>query len=231
MHCHDSNGHSSCVFHVPIFTGLSEQETALLNQAIYSQGYKKGEFVFREGELSDALYVIHEGVLKVTTLSNAGKEHILRFLFPGDFGGLFALFKEGLHYGNAEAVETSVVCRIYRHDLKAILSTNSEMAYRFLAAMSERLRDADEWIGSMSLMDAERRLAKILLLYFARIADVGTHHLPIAKKDLAGMIGVAPETVSRKLASLEAQGIISLEGKKGIHIINPSALKRISDSL
>ena len=228
--CH--HDHGSCIVHVPLFDGLSDEEVHLLSQAVHSRHYRKGEFVFQEGERSDALYVVNQGVVKVVKLADTGKEHVIRFLFHGDFGGMPDLFKEGLHYANAEVVEDAVVCRIYRQDLKAILDHNSNMAYRFLAAISDRLRDADEWSGTISLLDAERRLAKTLLIFTAKMASSNPasnpYELPVSKRDLAALIGITPETMSRKLAVFESEGYISLRGKKGIVILNPSVLEEIA---
>lgn len=225
---HGQGGHGSCLQHVPLFHELLEQEISLLNSEIQSRTYRKGEYIYEEGTPSEALYVIHQGVVKVTTLSEDGKERILRFLFPGDFDGLFALFKEGVHYAYAEAIEDTVVCRIYRNDLKAILERNTDLTFRLLTLLSERLRDADQWAGSMSFMDAETRLAKILLDFDARATVPGVHQLPVAKKDLAALIGTTPETLSRKLTAFESAGYLSLQGQKGIKIIDFGALEEIA---
>lgn len=230
MQC--DHNHGSCIVHVPLFDGLSDEEVHLLSEAVHSRHYRKGEFVFQEGERSDALYVVNQGVVKVVKLADNGKEHVIRFLFHGDFGGMSALFKEGLHYANAEVVEDAVVCRIYRQDLKSILNNNSNMAYRFLAAISDRLRDADEWSGTISLFDAERRLAKMLLIFTAKMASSNPgsnpYELPVSKRDLAALIGITPETLSRKLAVFESEGYISMRGKKDIEILNSSALEEIA---
>ena len=225
-------GDESCVCHVPIFRDLKQSEVVLLDAAVQSRHYRKGEFIFQEGEQSDSLYIIHQGVVKIYKLSDEGKEHILRFLFAGDFGGQLALFKEEIQYTHAEAVEESVVCRIYRNDLKTILQYNPEIAYRFLQTMSDRLRDADEWTGSLSLLDADRRIAKVLLNFGTRGGpNPGSHKLPVAKKDLAALLGIAPETLSRKLAYFDEQGWISLSGKKGVEIKNVNALQEIAKGM
>ncbi|MCF8565496.1 Crp/Fnr family transcriptional regulator [Alicyclobacillus tolerans] len=225
---HGHHGLDSCVLHVPIFRGASQQEVALLHHAVHSRLYRKGELVFQDGEPSDALYVVNRGVVKVSKLADTGKEHILRFLFHGDFGGMSALFKEGYHHANAEAVEDAVVCRIYRDDLRPILDNNFEMAYRFLAALTERLRDADEWAGSISLLSSERRLAKTLLIFNDKVQNSDTNELPVAKRELAALMGMTPETLSRKLTSFESQGFISLKGRKGIQILDTNALVKIA---
>lgn len=224
----EPDGTDSCLRYVPVFNELTEPEMSILSTEMHSRRYRRGEFVFQAGEPSDAMYIVHEGAVKVTALSEDGKERVLRFLFPGDFDGWFALFKEAVHYAYAEAVEDAVVCQIYRADLKTILKRNPDIAYRLLGLQSERLRDADEWAGSMSFMDAEARLAKILLIFITRETKPEGRSFPVAKKDLAALIGTTPETVSRKLAAFESAGYLQLEGKSNIQILDFDALEAIA---
>ncbi|MCL6548116.1 MAG: Crp/Fnr family transcriptional regulator [Alicyclobacillus sp.] len=224
-----NQSHRVCLGRVPLFRGLPPEDIDLLSRELRSRRYKRGEYVFRRGEPADGLCVIHHGVVKVTASADDGKERILRFLFPGDFDGLYALFNDKAHYANAEAVEDAVVCRIYRSDLRDALTRHPEIAYRLLASLSARLRDADEWGSSMSLMDAEKRLAKTLLLFGQRVADGASFQLSFPKKDLAALIGITPETLSRKLAAFESAGYITLIGQKGFRILNVDALRQLSN--
>ena len=128
----ETEGHPSCLRQIALFDNLLEAQIRLLAKAVYSRSYKRGEFVFQEGDRSDALYVVSQGVVKIAKVSATGREHVLRFLFQGDFGGLSSIFKGGVAYASAEVVEEAVVCRIYRKDLKTILDRNSDLAYRLL---------------------------------------------------------------------------------------------------
>ncbi len=227
----------SCIFHsdnacirrVPIFENLTDNDFMLLSKAVHSEKYSKGEYVFHIGEQSDALYVIHKGVVKITKVAESGKEHILRFLFPGDFDGQFALFNEEYHYADAEVMEDTVVCKIHRDDLRSVMIQNPEIAYRLVVVMSERLKEADEWIGAISLLDVEKRLAKVLLIYSAKYEPNEPFDLPVPKKDFASLIGVVPETLSRKLSLFEDQGLIELKGRKSIRILNLPQLRQIAE--
>ncbi len=231
MHCvhHFADPGKSCITCVPIFENLTEKDVDLLSEAIHSETYGKGEYVFRTGEQSDTLYVVHKGVVKITKVSESGKEHILRFLFPGDFDGQFALFNEEYHYADAEVMEETVVCKIRRDELQNIMMRNPEIAYRLVVVMSERLKEADEWIGAISLLDVEKRLAKVLLIYGAKYALNQAFDLPVSKKDFASLIGVCPETLSRKLSLFENQGLIELAGRKSIRILDAQQLKEVAE--
>lgn len=230
MSCNHSTCHEdSCIQHVPIFEGLSEQEKCQLHHVIQSRPYQKREVIFQEGDISDTLYIIHTGIVKISKYTETGKEQIIRFLFPGDFFGQFSLLLDKTHYANAEVLEHAQICSIYKKDFLHVIEHNPNMAYRFLIAVSERLQQTDDWVGTISLMEVERRLAKTLLLFNRnQHENSDTLKLPIAKKELAALIGTTPETLSRKLTSLEAQGILSLVQTKQIKILNFRALEELA---
>ncbi|HEX7057301.1 MAG TPA: Crp/Fnr family transcriptional regulator [Bacilli bacterium] len=225
-HClRDHAGQPSCIRRVSVFDCLTDEEVAELHAVAQSKHVAKGEMVFQEGESCDSLFVVSEGIIKISKLSDEGKEQIIRFMFPGDFFGQFSLLLQKKHYANAEALEPSVICIIHRRDFIQFMENKPKVTYRFLLAVSERLHQADDWMGAISLLEVERRLAKILGLFYEQLSPGdNVVKLPVAKKELAALIGTTPETLSRKLAWLEEQGIISLERRNMIKILDPQAL-------
>ncbi|MGC5325986.1 Crp/Fnr family transcriptional regulator [Brevibacillus sp. SYSU BS000544] len=220
--------HHSCIRRVPIFQNLTDQEIELLQSVTHSRGYERGDFVFREAEQSESLFVLNQGLIKLSKVADNGKEHIIRFLFPGDFFGQFALLQDKKHYANAEIIEPAVVCRIHRDDFKPLMEQNPAMTYRFLLAMSELLQQADEWAGALHLYEVERRLAKLLFYLQSKDSTVDNQfRLPAAKKELALIIGTTPETLSRKLAQFESQGILSVN-KRIVRILDQETLSQLA---
>jgi CRP/FNR family transcriptional regulator len=218
----------SCIRRVPIFQNLSDEEVEILHHVTFQKKYEKNETIFRDGEQSENLYVISHGVVKIAKLTDEGKEQIYRFLFPGDFFGQFSLLQNKTHYANAEALEPAVICQIHKADFSRIIGEHPHMAYRLLIAVSERLKQADEWISTISLLDVERRLAKILLLFYRKQADEQGHvKLPVAKKELAAWIGTTPETISRKFTYFESLGILASDNQNKIRILDPQMLESL----
>ena len=217
----------SCIHRVPIFEQLTEEDAASLAAAVQSRPYRKGEVIFREGERSDQLFIVNEGIIKLSKLSEEGKEQIIRFLFPGDFFGQFALLQEKTHYANAEVLSPAIVCSIRKQEFLAIMAQNAKMAYRFLLAVSERLAQADDWMGTISLMETDRRLAKLLMVFYERNNGQAEIRLPVQKKELAALIGTTPETLSRKLADLEQQGLLNV-ARNSIVILQPQLLSELA---
>ncbi len=225
MCCEHHPQAGSCIQCVPIFHGLTVEEVTILQQVTHSRSYNKGDYIFREGEPSHTLYVVHEGLIKISKLSAEGKEQIIRLLFPGDFFGQLALLEKKNQYAHAEVLEKTTICQIHKEDFIPVLERNPDMAIRFMMALSERIYQADEWIGTISLMEVERRLARALLIFYER-SQKGKQPfaLPISKKDFASLIGTTPETLSRKLVHFESLNLLTLAGRKEIQIKNPQGL-------
>lgn len=227
MHCDKYTQEPSCIQRVPIFSHLDMNRIKDFEAITRSLQFKKGDFIFREGDRSETLFVINEGIIKISKVSNTGKEHIVRFLFPGDFFGQFALFQEETHYANAEALEDVVICIIHKRDFIVLLEKNPQVTYRFLMELTNKLRQTDEWISDISLLEVDRRLAKLLLVFYKQHSTINqTFELPVAKKELAALIGTTPETVSRKLSQFESLGFIRLIGRVKLLITDANGLEQ-----
>jgi CRP-like cAMP-binding protein len=221
------NHQSSCIRLVPIFQGMSSEEIEALEKVCHLRRFYKGDCVFREGDPSDTLYIVGQGLVKITKISEDGKEQIVRLLFPGDFFGQSALLKTENHYANAITLDQTELCTIHKHDFLRAMQRNPDMSFRYIFALNERLHQADEWVSLLSLMDVEQRLASVLLLFNEKMNVVnGTFTLPISKKVLASLIGTTPETISRKFVAFVNEKIITMNGQRDIRIVNFEALKQ-----
>jgi CRP/FNR family transcriptional regulator len=221
---------ASCIASVPVFNGMSNDDLQVLQKVTKSRRFQKGEYIFQEGERSEGLFVVNEGLIKLTKLSAEGKEQIVRLLFPGEFFGLFSLLRNENHYVNAEAVGQTVICSIDKKDFLVTMEANSDLSFQFLIALSDRLYEADESVGFLSLLEVEQRLARALILFHDKMnAQNGTFTLPISKKDLASFIGTTPESVSRKLLIFISQKLIRMDGRRQIKILELDQLKQLAE--
>ncbi|WP_040206192.1 Crp/Fnr family transcriptional regulator [Neobacillus jeddahensis] len=223
---------STCVTAVPVFKGLPVVDLQLIQKVTKSRNFLKGEYIFREGDHSETLFVVKKGLIKLTKTSAEGKEQIVRLLFPGEFFGLFSLLKDERHYMNAEAVGESdtVICSIDKNDFLKTMEHNAGLSYRFLLALNDRLYEADESVGFLGLMEVEQRLARALILFHDKLNEGnGIFSLPITKKDLASYIGTTPESVSRKLLAFMSQKLIAMNGRRQIQILELSHLKKLGE--
>ena len=94
MKCHCSERGQNCIEMVPIFSNLTEEEMLEIAMITMEKTVEKGEAIYSTGDITDSLYVIHKGKVKIVRLSEAGKEQVLRVLGPGQFIGELAIFNK-----------------------------------------------------------------------------------------------------------------------------------------
>lgn len=222
---HDHNGtaphdYSACIRLVPIFNHLEDQHMDRIAKSARTMELQKNETLFRAGEKDDTLYIIHTGKVRIYRLSDSGKEQLVRILNPGDFTGEFAIFRPGeVHENYAEAMQKSSICLIKQSDLQQYLYEFPQISLMMLSEMTARLQESEKQTAQVSTENVESRILSFLLDCLE--PDSGNNpiiQLPISKKDLASYLGTTPETISRKLASLESEGIITLLPKNAIGI-------------
>ncbi len=211
--------HKECVSLVPIFNHLDHEQLDEIMEMVQSVSYKRGEIIYRAGDPSDSLYIVHKGKIRMYRLSESGKEQLVRILLPGYFTGELALFKESLHEAYAEAMEETQVCTIKRSDLQTLLLKYPSISLKILTEFSNRLEQSEKQTTRFATENVETRLA----LFLAECMDHQLSNeivLPMSKKDLASYLGTTPETISRKLATLEEQGYIKQKAHKKIEIVD-----------
>lgn len=221
-----------CTTKISMFSILQDQELKEITDSIISKTYKKGQIVFFEGDVSDKLYVIKKGKIKVFKYTKEGKEQILYILSEGDFIGDLSLLKKGEFKFNAEALEDISMCILTKDDFDIILRKNPEIALQILQIVHDRIVKLEGLIQGLSTKDIEARVAGLLLSFindFGVPTDDGVElELPLSREDMANYIGVTRETISRKLSSLQEEGIIDLVGNKKIIIKNLDDLEDLS---
>ncbi len=215
-----------CVSRVPIFNHLPAHALEVIAAKAAMRTYDQGQFIHGAGNPSDKLFIIHRGKVKVYRLSDAGKEHLVRILNPGDFAGELALFSASAHDSYAEAIETSEVCTINQGDLRELLLQYPDISLHILRELSRRLEASEKQTTAIATASTTARLAQYLAAQAEQQASL-SFSLPMSRKYLASYLGTTPETVSRKLGEFEEAGWIRQSGQRHITILDPDTLLRI----
>lgn len=225
-HCSHENNTSekTCIERVPIFSSLDHKEMMEIARITTNKDFKKGETIYLAGDKGERLYVIHHGKVKISSISEAGKEQIIRILGDGDFMGELALFIHSPFKSTAEALEPTNVCVIDGSKLNHIIESTPSISVKIIQELSKRLQNAENLIESIGLHDVEQRVADTLL----RLAtDKNEIELSISKKDLSAHIGISQETLSRKLSLFQEMGLIKQTGHRKIVILDRMGLESI----
>ncbi len=225
MECHHHQQEGKmCIEIVPIFAHLSYEEMREIAGITTQKTFEKGELIYLSGDTGDKLYVIHRGKVKITRLSDAGKEQVIRVLGPGEFMGELSLFSASYLTDNAETLEKTNVCIIAAEKIKELMKKYPTIAFKVMEELSERLEKAEKLIEKINLHGVEKRLAETLINMANEQDEV---ILKMSKKDLASHLGMSQETLSRKLSNFQDLGLIKQIGQRQIKILDKIALEEI----
>ena len=204
--------------YVPIFSELPDETIEKISQVGSKKFYKRDTVVMMEEDAGSALFIIVEGKVKVGRTSNDGREVILSILSESDFFGEMAILDGQSRSATVTAIEDSELFIVQRNQFLDLLQQHPEIAISLLQELTRRLRGADIKIKSLSLKDAEGKVATVIL----QLADdlgkikngiVEIERIPL-QQDLANMAGTSRETISRTLHSFSKKSLIELDGSK-----------------
>ncbi|MDO4640497.1 MAG: fumarate/nitrate reduction transcriptional regulator Fnr [Neisseria sp.] len=210
--------------------GLMPSEFEQLDSIIrQSRRLKKGEFLFRTGEVFTSLYAIRTGFFKTTVASQDGRDQVTGFSMSGELIGMDGICSH-THTCDAVALEDSEVCEVpFTHMEELGQKIPSIQAHFFRLMSREIVRDQ----GVMLLlgnMRAEERIAAFLLNLSQRLQVRGfaanDFILRMSREEIGSYLGLKLETVSRTLSKFHHDGLVSVEHKH-IKLLNPDALKQM----
>lgn len=222
-HCCSSE-HETCIELVPIFKGLTEEEMLEIAGITSSRVLEKGELAYRAGEVTNTMFVVHTGKLKLYRLTANGKEQVLQIIGPGEFIGELTLFSSLPLSDFAEAMEETSICILEGAKLKELMGKYPQIAFKVMDELSRRLETAESRIESISHGSVAERLAAALLDLSAEENDI---NLPMSKGDWASQLGMSQETLSRKLTEFQDEALITLQGQRRIIINDRAVLESI----
>tara|TARA_Y100000814_G_C12243595_1_gene372467 strand:- start:6 stop:686 length:681 start_codon:yes stop_codon:yes gene_type:complete len=202
---------------VPIFSDLSDSDLKKISEKMISRLYEKGKMILLEQSQGETFFIIISGVVKVTRLSDDGREVILAILGESDFFGEMSLLDGEGRSANIVANEQSEVVTLSRSDFLDCLQKYPKIAIALLEELAVRLRKSDQHIESLSLSDSEQRIGVTLIrlaeeLGTIKQGDVNVKNLPY-QQDIANMAGTSRETVSRTLKLLETKNLLKRDGR------------------
>lgn len=204
----------SLLKNIPLFAELSSGELRELIDLSKRRRYPSGSIVLYKDDIGDVIYLILKGKVKVVLIDEDGREIILSILKTGNYFGEMSVIDRLPRSATVVTMEDSEFLVISQVSLTDHIYKNPGIAIKLLKEISRRLREADEQIGSLALLDVRGRVAGILVkLSGEATARKGEQYKVIprpALQDIAAMAGVSRETVSRVLNEFSKKGLISL---------------------
>jgi len=204
---------------------------ARLAAAARSRIYEAGHGLFEQGDEFAGVYRLESGLVGIRKLDEDGSSMLLHLVQPGDFIGYGPLLICGEHQSCAEVLQTSRISFIDAGTMRALLRDEAAVARALLSQAARELSALDEKYLQMATRQAHARLAGLLATLASRAARSAagscTFELPILNRELAELIGIRPETLSRAIAQLRTLGLAQLDGRT-VHVPSLANLSRIA---
>jgi CRP/FNR family cyclic AMP-dependent transcriptional regulator len=192
---------------------------ATIDGGLTKSNYRKGQTIFRQGDPSDAVFYIEKGKVKVTIVSEQGKEAVIAFLEEEDFLGEASLRGQPLRIATATAMAECVVARVEKPTFLQTLKNEPKFSELFTSYLLARTRRVEEDLVDQLFNSSEKRLARALLI-LANVGKEGTPEPILPKVDqgtLAEMIGTTRSRVSHFMNKFRQLGFIEYNGTIKVH--------------
>lgn len=181
--------------------------------------YSKDQNVFAQGDAADTVFYIQKGKVKLTVLSDQGKEAVVGILGPGQFFGEGCLNGHPLRIATTTAMEDCLITSISKMAMITTLDSEPKFSHLFMTYLLTRNSRIEEDLIDQLFNSSEKRLARLLLL----LANFGKEGSPqpiganISQETLAEMIGTTRSRVSFFMNKFRKLGFISYNGKIEVH--------------
>lgn len=213
---------------------LDGQELAALNRIGRTRSISAGHSLMWEGDDSLLVANVVEGVLKLSTGTSDGREQIVGIVYPADFIG--RPFGRRSHQ-TVTALTDARVCTFTRQDFDGFAREHPTLEHKLLERTLTELDRARHWMLLLGRKSATEKVASFLLEMSERLVDPGCgkkdepldrFDLPFGRQQIADILGLTIETVSRQLTKLRGDGVIDLIARRGIAVRDREALESLA---
>lgn len=212
---------------VPLFAELDGSDLERISRVAVPRSFPGGTRVFHEGDHSDACYIVRSGSFRVTREHSDGRAITLANLGPGDIFGELAMLDGEVRSASVEALGDGELLALPATDVRALLARHPGITVKLVAALTRRLRMANERISRQSFQTVPSRVAGVLSQLIAEEAPLGNGEgvtIRMNQIDLAQLAGTSRESVSRFLAELERAGVVRC-GRGRVTVLEPPKLR------
>lgn len=198
------------------FAALSGAEAQVLDRVKLRRRLSPGEALFHQGEPYGALYCIADGLIGRRIVHETGLSVLAGLARPGDVLGACGLLAGGPHASTAEALTAATVCVVPESDAARLADAEPALRRRLIARCVAALGAAERQMLEAATLPAFARLCGLLLDFLPPCArgDRVEVDLPLPRGDLADLLGVKPESLSRLLRRAAEEGLVLVDGRR-----------------
>lgn len=216
-----------------ICSDLTKEELGVLNSIGRQRKLRAGDQLIWEGDEAVLVANVIDGLLKLSSSTSDGREQILGIAYPADFLG--RPFGGSTPYG-VEALTDAQVCVFERRDFDRFAREHPRLEHKLLERTLSELDRTRKWMLLLGRMTAEQKLASFLLQTAERsgagnqaLGDGESFDLQLSRQQIADILGLTIETISRQLTRMKAMGLIDLPSRRTVTILDRRAIEDLAE--
>jgi len=209
---------------LPMFAGLPKQGLARLQGIARKISVTRGSILFSPGDTTRGFYAVLDGTVRVYRVSPEGKEITLQIADAGDIFAGASVFTDVYHCF-AEALSDSTVYLMRKEAFLSLLQNDTRFSLSWIENLSHEVMHLHERIAELSLKSPRARIMSYVLL-LSEVQHSALVGLPVHRKSIATLLGMAHETFYRTAKELETEGLLRFDGQK-IEILNRKLIEEL----
>jgi len=199
---------------VQIFAGLGREEMSHIALRARSIRKARGEFIYMPGDSAGSVYFLRQGRVKLSVLSETGKEIAVDIIQPGEIFGEFALVDEAPRSNMTQALDDMLIWAFSKRDFTQLLASLPKLALSYIRLVGDRRRRMEKKLSDITSKAVSARVCELLHELATSSAEVETassdYLVPLTHHDVASLIGAARQTTTTVLNDMERRSIIEL---------------------
>lgn len=222
-HAYSPSPPTALLAQVRFFHGLSPDILEALAACAISIHYDAGTLIFLEGDPAANLYLVERGIVKISRLSQEGREHILVLIRPGETFNDVAVMDGGPNPATATAQTDADLWAIDRERFREIARRYPDLSWALVADLAARTRYMIGVVQDLAMRTVRGRLAHLLL---EEAGEARGDEVPrlLTQEEMAARLGTVRDVVGRTLRNMAADGIIAFDRHR-IVILDPDRLQ------
>ncbi len=226
-------GDESCLKKVPLFSSLGDDELEKLAHRMTFKNYDKGQDILSQGKAPGGITIICRGRAKAYRLTANGTEKILYIFARHDYIGEQYLFVNKAAAYTVTALQNVSAAFFSTKQFREILNLYPAISLRLIEELGRRTISLENILQTGGMRKTEARIAAMLSDFVRKYGVFGKDgieiSLPLSREGMANYLGMARETLSRKLSAFEKEGVIRSLSNKKIVILRPDILRKSAE--
>lgn len=214
----DEHPCARCVhFSQSVWRPVRPGAVSMLARAFVRREIAEGEVLFDQGSQNKGIFCVSRGLFAVRALHKNGASTLLRLAYPGDLVGFRSFMRNQRHQTEARALMASRVCTVASREAEKLIEGTPLVMSRLASRCIDEIDSGQDRFISTAISSNRQRLMQLLLrlveVHGDRSSDQAQARLPLSRSDMADMLGVQPETMSRLFKRLQQDQLIFISGR------------------